>query len=55
MSTPVFLDGKELILDGTKLAWHTDRIAQWERGERFAPVTVGFREGVDTLLKAVKA
>src|SRR3954470_20445372 len=30
----------ELILDGTKLAWHGDRLAQWERGERFAPVTI---------------
>ena len=40
MSTPVVLDGQELILDGTKVAWHEDRIAAWERGERFAPVTV---------------
>lgn len=40
MVTPVILEGKELILDGTKVAWHSDRIAQWERGERFAPVTV---------------
>lgn len=31
---------KELILDGTKVAWHADRIAAWEAGERFAPVTV---------------
>jgi MoaA/NifB/PqqE/SkfB family radical SAM enzyme len=38
--TPVILEGKELILDGTKVAWHQDRVAQWERGERFAPVTV---------------
>jgi len=40
MAEPVILEGKELILDGTKIAWHTDRLAQWERGERFAPVTV---------------
>lgn len=37
---PVILEGRELILDGTKIAWHEDRLAQWERGERFAPVTV---------------
>ena len=30
----------ELILDGTKLAWHLDRVAQWERGERIAPITI---------------
>lgn len=40
MNAPVMLDGKELILDGTKIAWHADRIAKWERGERFAPVTM---------------
>jgi len=40
MDGPVVLEGKELILDGTKIAWHEDRLAQWERGERFAPVTV---------------
>mgnify|MGYP003335982964 CR=1 FL=1 len=32
MNAPVMLDGKELILDGTKVAWHADRIAKWERG-----------------------
>lgn len=30
----------ELILDGTKIAWHQDRIAAWERGERIAPITI---------------
>jgi MoaA/NifB/PqqE/SkfB family radical SAM enzyme len=30
----------ELILDGTKIAWHLDRVAQWERGERIAPITI---------------
>ena len=29
-----------LILDGTKIAWHLDRVAQWERGERIAPITI---------------
>ena len=30
----------KLILDGTKVAWHLDRVAQWERGERIAPITI---------------
>ncbi len=30
----------ELILDGTKIAWHQDRIKAWERGERIAPITI---------------
>lgn len=30
----------KLILDGTKIAWHQDRIAAWQRGERFAPITI---------------
>ena len=30
----------ELILDGTKVAWHQDRIKAWERGERIAPITI---------------
>lgn len=29
-----------LILDGTKIAWHQERIAAWERGERIAPITI---------------
>lgn len=29
-----------LILDGTKIAWHTDRVRAWERGERIAPITI---------------
>ena len=40
MSESVYLEGQELILDGTKIAWHEDRLAAWERGERFAPITV---------------
>lgn len=30
----------ELILDGTKIDWHLDRIQAWERGERIAPITI---------------
>lgn len=30
----------ELILDGTKLQWHEERVQAWERGERIAPITV---------------
>ena len=30
----------ELILDGTKIEWHQERIKKWERGERIAPVTI---------------
>src|SRR5271155_4337512 len=30
----------ELILDGTKIAWHQDRIEAWQRGERIAPITI---------------
>ncbi len=33
-------DQVELILDGTKIAWHQDRIRAWERGERIAPITI---------------
>ena len=29
-----------LILDGTKIAWHQDRVKAWERGERIAPITI---------------
>src|ERR1700740_3711839 len=32
--------GEELILDGTKLAWHAPRVLAWERGERIAPITI---------------
>ncbi|MGE4132082.1 MAG: radical SAM protein [Bdellovibrionales bacterium] len=34
------IDHTKLILDGTKIAWHTERIAAWERGERIAPITI---------------
>ncbi len=31
---------EKLILDGTKISWHTERIKAWERGERIAPITI---------------
>ena len=31
---------QRLILDGTKLHWHLDRVKQWENGERIAPITI---------------
>ena len=31
---------QELILDGTKIAWHKERVAAWDRGERIAPITI---------------
>ena len=31
---------QDLILDGTKLAWHLDRVEKWQRGERIAPITI---------------
>jgi len=33
-------DHTELILDGTKIGWHQDRIRAWQRGERIAPITI---------------
>jgi MoaA/NifB/PqqE/SkfB family radical SAM enzyme len=30
----------EMILDGTKIQWHTDRVQAWEKGERIAPITI---------------
>lgn len=30
----------ELILDGTKIAWHMERVEAWQRGERIAPITI---------------
>ena len=30
----------DLILDATKIAWHTDRVEAWKRGERIAPITI---------------
>lgn len=34
------MKNKELILDGTKLAWHGERVQQWLNGERIAPITI---------------
>ena len=31
---------QDLILDGTKLAWHLDRVEKWQKGERIAPITI---------------
>lgn len=31
---------KPLILDGSKIAWHYDRVEAWEAGERIAPVSI---------------
>ena len=33
-------DHQDLILDGTKLAWHLDRVEKWQNGERIAPITI---------------
>ena len=30
----------DLILDGSKIGWHMDRVEAWERGERIAPITI---------------
>ena len=30
----------DLILDGTKIAWHQERFEAWKRGERIAPITI---------------
>jgi len=40
MSSPTMTDHTDLILDGTKLGWHLDRVRAWERGERIAPITI---------------
>lgn len=31
---------EKLILDGTKIQWHQERIDAWERGEKIAPITI---------------
>jgi MoaA/NifB/PqqE/SkfB family radical SAM enzyme len=33
-------DIQELILDGHKLAWHSNRVQAWLKGERIAPITI---------------
>jgi MoaA/NifB/PqqE/SkfB family radical SAM enzyme len=30
----------KLVLDGHKLAWHTDRVEAWRNGEKIAPITI---------------
>jgi MoaA/NifB/PqqE/SkfB family radical SAM enzyme len=34
------MNKQEIILDGTKLAWHKDRVEEWLRGKRVAPITI---------------
>lgn len=31
---------KGLVLDGTKILWHKDRVEAWLRGEKIAPITI---------------
>ena len=38
--TDITLDGRPLLLDASKIRWHTDRLAAWEAGERIAPVSI---------------
>ena len=38
--TQALTDHTDLILDGTKIQWHLDRVLAWERGERIAPITI---------------
>ena len=33
-------DFQDLILDGTKIRWHADRVKAWENGEKIAPITI---------------
>lgn len=40
MSSELASEHTKLILDGTKIAWHEDRIAAWEKGEKIAPITI---------------
>lgn len=40
LDKPADNGARELILDGTKMAWHLDRVQAWERGERIAPITI---------------
>ena len=28
------------IMDGCKLAWHADRVAAWQRGEKIVPIHI---------------
>lgn len=31
---------EKILLDGTKIVWHQERLEAWKRGERFAPITI---------------
>lgn len=33
-------NSQKLVLDGTKISWHAERVEAWMRGERIAPVTI---------------
>ena len=33
-------DVAKLVIDGTKVGWHKDRVEAWQRGERIAPITM---------------
>jgi MoaA/NifB/PqqE/SkfB family radical SAM enzyme len=38
--SPAAEQTERLILDGTKIGWHLERVSAWERGERIAPITI---------------
>lgn len=40
MNTTPTIRPDKLILDGTKLQWHAERVAAWQRGEKIAPITI---------------
>ena len=40
MASSLATDHTKLILDGTKIEWNGERIQDWERGERIAPITI---------------
>jgi MoaA/NifB/PqqE/SkfB family radical SAM enzyme len=39
-NSPVQELHEKLILDGTKIGWHKDRVDAWLRGEKIAPITI---------------
>lgn len=40
MSEDLLVENREMILDGTKIQWHYDRVKDWELGKRISPITV---------------
>ena len=40
MSEDLLVENREMILDGTKIQWHYDRVKDWEDGKRISPITV---------------